>query len=103
MRARPDAFDDADQTVATLLATHGSLAVDAARHRSKIDNLERALQTSRQIGIAMGILMAMHKVTEEQAFGLLRVASQSSHRKLAELAIDVAETGALPLPPTPYV
>lgn len=95
------AFDDTDQTVATLLATHGGLAVGAAHNRDKAGNLERALHTSRQIGIAMGILMAMHKVTEDQAFGLLRVASQSTHRKLADLAVEVAETGALELPPLP--
>ncbi len=99
--SRPDAFDETDETVATLLATHGGLAVGAAHSRAKAGNLERALQTSRQIGIAMGILMAMHKVTADQAFGLLRVASQSTHRKLADIAADVAETGALELPPLP--
>jgi GAF domain-containing protein len=95
------AFASADQTNATLLATHGALAVQAARHRDKVDNLERALRTSRQIGMAMGILMATHKVTEDQAFGLLRIASQSTHRKLSDLAAGVAETGTLELPPLP--
>jgi GAF domain-containing protein len=95
------AFDSVDQTNATLLATHGALAVQAARHRDKVDNLEQALRTSRQIGMAMGILMATHKVTEDQAFGLLRIASQSTHRKLAELAAGVVETGMLELPPLP--
>lgn len=99
--SKSQAFDDADQTVAMLLTTHGALAVGSARRQDKVDNLERALHTSRQIGVAMGILMAMHKVTEEQAFGLLRIASQSTHRKLAELAVEVAQTGALPLPRLP--
>jgi GAF domain-containing protein len=96
-----DAFDDSDETTATLLATHGALAVAAARNRDKAENLQRALITSRQIGIAMGILMATDKVTEDQAFGLLRIASQSRHRKLADLAVEVAETGMLELPPLP--
>jgi hypothetical protein len=39
--------------------------------------------------------MALHKVTREQAFDLLRVASQRLHRKLADIARDVAETGTL--------
>jgi GAF domain-containing protein len=95
------AFDSADQTNATLLATHGALALQATRHRDKAENLERALATSRHIGMAMGILMATHKVTEDQAFGLLRIASQSTHRKLADIAIGVTETGTLDLPPLP--
>jgi GAF domain-containing protein len=99
--SRRDAFSREDQTTATLLATHGALAMDAAQHRGKADNLQRALQTSRQIGMAMGILMVTHKVTEDQAFGLLRIASQSTHRKLADLAADVAETGTLDLPSLP--
>jgi GAF domain-containing protein len=99
--SKSHAFDSADQTNATLLATHGALAVEAARHRDKASNLERALRTSRQIGMAMGILMSVHKVTEDQAFGLLRIASQSTHRKLADVAAGVTETGALDLPPLP--
>jgi transcriptional regulator with GAF, ATPase, and Fis domain len=95
------AFASPDQTNATLLATHGALAMHAARRRNKIDNLEVALRTSRQIGMAMGILMSTHKVTEEQAFGLLRIASQSTHRKLSDLAAGVVETGTLELPPLP--
>jgi transcriptional regulator with GAF, ATPase, and Fis domain len=96
--ARADAFDESAQTVAMLLATHGALAVTAARLRDKTDNLERALKTSRTIGMAMGILMANHKVTDEQAFDLLRIASQHTHTKLADIATKVTETGALDLP-----
>lgn len=48
------------------------------------------------IGIAMGVLMKSHAITRDAAFGLLRDASQLSHRKLAEIARDVAETGTLP-------
>ncbi|MDT4913351.1 MAG: hypothetical protein QOC66_2479 [Pseudonocardiales bacterium] len=99
--SKSHAFGSPDQTNATLLATHGALAVEAARHRDKVGNLERALATSRQIGMAMGILMATHKVTEEQAFGLLRIASQSTHRKVADLAAGVVESGTLELPPLP--
>jgi hypothetical protein len=40
--------------------------------------------------------MASPKVTRDQAFDLLRMASQHSNRKLADVAERVAETGALP-------
>jgi 2-keto-3-deoxy-L-rhamnonate aldolase RhmA len=45
------------------------------------------------------VLMAQQKITREQAFDLLRIASQHGHRKLAEIAAQVAETGALPAIP----
>lgn len=95
------AFDESDQTTATLLATHGALAFTAAQRQNKIDHLERALETSRRIGAAIGVLMATHKVTYDQGFDLLRIASQSGHRKLADLAEDVLLTGSLGLPNTP--
>jgi transcriptional regulator with GAF, ATPase, and Fis domain len=96
--SRADAFDETAQTVAKLLATHGALALTAARLRDKTDNLERALKTSRMIGMAMGILMATHKLTEERAFDLLRIASQHTHTKVVDIATKVTETGALDLP-----
>lgn len=93
---KPAAFDDTSETVAVLLATHGSLAVGRASARHDAHNLLVALKSSRDIGIAMGIVMAMHKVNRDQAFDLLRIVSQRTHRKVAELATEVAYTGALP-------
>jgi AmiR/NasT family two-component response regulator len=92
----PGAFDEISESVANLLATHGALAVAKAAAEEKARNLERALKNSRDIGCAMGVLMASHKITRQQAFDLLRMASQHSHRKLAEIAVEVADTGALP-------
>lgn len=93
-----DAFDEADEGVATLLATHGALAVMAAQRLDKIDNLGKALLTSRRIGAAIGVLMAMRKTTYDQAFDLLKIASQHTHRKLAHIAEEVLETGEISLP-----
>ncbi len=92
------ALDESSEMVGTLVATHGSLAVAAANARDRAEHLTRALQNSREIGVAMGILMAAHKLTRAQAFDLLRMASQHTNRKLAAVAIDVADTGTLPLP-----
>jgi GAF domain-containing protein len=99
--AELDAFDGADQSTAVLLATHGALAHASARRQDKIDNLEQALVNSRRIGTAIGVLMASYRVTDEQAFDLLRIASQSKHRKLIAVAEDVIESGELELPPLP--
>lgn len=82
---------------ATLLAAHASLALEAAYDADRVRNLETALASNRRIGIAIGVLMASRKVTEEQAFALLRTTSQHNHLKLAEIAEYVVETGEVPV------
>jgi AmiR/NasT family two-component response regulator len=54
------------------------------------------LETNRDIGVAIGILMASKLVTKQQAFDALRITSQHTHRKLHLVALDVIETGELP-------
>lgn len=58
-------------------------------------HLEIALASNRDIGTAIGILMNAHLVTQEQAFSMLRTASQHGHRKLREVANEVIFTGSL--------
>jgi ANTAR domain/GAF domain len=95
---KPDAFDDAAQVIATVVATHTALAVVAASAKQRAANLERALTSNRHIGMAMGVLMATHKITRDDAFALLRIASQNANRKLVDIADDVIHTGVLELP-----
>ena len=95
----PNAFTDAAVEVGLLLATHSAALAAARFNRERAEHLERALQTSRDIGIAMGVLMTQHKIDRTQAFDLLRIVSQSTNRKLAELALEVGETGVLPYRP----
>jgi hypothetical protein len=58
-------------------------------------NLEIALASNREIGIAIGVLMSLGKVTREHAFDLLRDVSQCTNRKLRDIALDVIETGTI--------
>jgi ANTAR domain/GAF domain len=95
---KADAFDDNAETIGTLVATHGALAVAAATARDHASQLQTALVNSREIGMAMGVLMSAYKFTREQAFDLLRIVSQKTNRKLAEVAADVVDTGRLDLP-----
>ncbi len=88
-----DAFDERSQSIALLLATHGALAVSGAVARGHAQNLKQALKTSRDIGVAVGITMMLHKVTRDQAFDLLRIASFGLPRVLAS---PVAGGGACP-------
>ncbi|WP_375483513.1 ANTAR domain-containing protein [uncultured Jatrophihabitans sp.] len=67
----------------------------AASASSAVVNLTAALKSSRQIGMAMGILMSLLQITQDEAFEALRLASQRANRKLRDVATDVVETGWL--------
>jgi hypothetical protein len=92
----PDAFDDQAVAMGLVLASHGSLLVTATLARGRATNLMRALESNREIGVAMGILMQRHNITRQEAFDVLRAASQGSNRKLSAVANEVADTGILP-------
>jgi hypothetical protein len=96
---QPHAFDQRALEVGMLLATHAAAVVAAQLNQERADQLQRALETSRRIGVAIGVLMAHHKLTQQQAFDLLRIASQNTNRKIRDIAEEVALTGTLPSPP----
>lgn len=91
-----EAFDSTALATAGVVAAHAStfaLHQDCAR---KVVNLEKALETSRTIGAAIGIMMLARKLTLDQAFDALRQTSQRMHVKIRDLAMLVTETGELP-------
>jgi ANTAR domain len=96
--AKPHAFDDDDETTTLLVSTHGALGLAAAEQRAQADGMAQAQQSNRTIGVAVGIVMTRLLVTREQAFDLLRIASQNGNRKLRDVAQDVIDTGRLDLP-----
>jgi hypothetical protein len=91
------AFDDRATMLATALATHAALACAKALESQRLIHVQTALQTNRGIGIAIGIVMARHRVSQEAAFEVLRAASQRDNRKLRDVAEDVVRTGEVPL------
>lgn len=93
---QPGAFTDQSTATGSIFAAYASMALLAAVRQDKANHLTRALETNREIGVAMGILMASGKLTSPQAFDQLRVASQNFNRKLHDIAADVARTGAMP-------
>jgi GAF domain-containing protein len=97
----PDAFDENGCAVGTVLAAHAAIALSAAQEHERAEQLEDALRSNREIGMAMGVLMGRAGVTQDQAFTLLRRASQHLHRKLREVAAEVVDTGQLPGRPLP--
>ncbi|HEY5335251.1 MAG TPA: ANTAR domain-containing protein, partial [Mycobacteriales bacterium] len=96
----PDAFDGNARMTGSVFATHAAIAMAAASRHEHLTHLEQALEHSREIGIAVGILMTRRLLTSDQAFDLLRMASQHTHRKLRDIAADVGHTGTLDLPAT---
>ena len=98
---RVDAFDDDDLMTGAVLAPFVALHVERILHQRDVADLSLALESNRQIGIAIGILMNQLRITEKEAFDRLRVTSQHLNRKLREIAEEVRFTGELPeLPPT---
>jgi hypothetical protein len=98
-------FDAAAIEVGCRLAAHAGICLAAAGDREKVANLEIALLSSRTIGMAMGVLMARHRISSQRAIDLLRVVSQHTNRTIAEIAADVVETGTLTARPgqPPYL
>lgn len=98
---QPAAFTDESVSLGAVFAAHVSTAVALYESEQETTNLKAALASNRQIGAAIGILMAYHRVSEQAAFDLLRTVSQNLHVKLRDVAEEVLETGALPNTPLP--
>ncbi len=71
------------------LETALARARDLARLRESEEKLVAALQNSREISTAVGVLMQKHDMSEEQAFETLRAQARSRRRKIAEAAREV--------------
>ena len=95
--AEPEAFEAEAIPLAAIFASYTSLTLLNIVHKKEIFDLERALQSNREIGVAMGILMAREMCTQSQAFNRLRTASQQLNRKLRDIADDVKRTSQLPV------
>ncbi|MGC9479773.1 GAF and ANTAR domain-containing protein [Streptomyces sp. WG4] len=80
---RPGTFTEDIETAAWMLASHAAVALASAR---TIDQLEHAMETRHAIGEAMGILMERHRMSEDDAFNVLRRVSQHHNIKLRDVA-----------------
>jgi AmiR/NasT family two-component response regulator len=73
-----------------------SLTHALAHERAKARELEQALGASRQIGMAMGILMERYRIPSDAAFAVLQRHSQAANVKLRHVAAQLAQTGVMP-------
>ena len=89
-----------DRGRALLLATLAGLAFTAARahdeEERKATQLQAALATREMIGQAQGILMERERISPDQAFDILRQASQHLNIKLRVVAQSLVDTGERP-------
>lgn len=93
---RPQAFDAYSRIVVTILATHAAIALTAARDHQQTEDLEAALENSRTIGIAIGLVMSAQELPRDRAFNFLVNISQRLNVKLSDIAEVIAEAGGLP-------
>ena len=91
-----DAFGDDDVAAGSMLIPFAALVIEARLREEDVGNLRTALETSRVIGTAVGVLMAVHRISQDAAFDVLRRASMDLNRKLREVAEEVTFTGDLP-------
>jgi transcriptional regulator with GAF, ATPase, and Fis domain len=95
---KADAFEERSRTAGLVYAAHAALALSTAVHTEQMDE---ALQSRDLIGQAKGILMAREGVTADQAFDMLRRASQRLNVKLRIVAGDIVLGAASPPSPPP--
>ncbi len=81
--SRRDAFSDQDIAVVSVFAAHAGVALASARKEA---DLEAKAAGRDIIGMAKGIIIARQEVSDQEAFDILRRASQRMNVKLRELA-----------------
>lgn len=88
-----DAFDDQALAVGSVFAAHAALALSMALHT---EQMEEALQSRDVIGQAKGMLMAREGVDAQEAFAMLKRASQRLNIKLRDVAAQVVSAPERP-------
>lgn len=94
--AGSDALAPETVQLAMLLAGHARILLVAAGHSVRAANLDRSRVTGQQIGAAVGLLMAVKRISHDEARDLLRTTSQRANRRVSDLAAEVVATGMLP-------
>jgi hypothetical protein len=85
----PGALNEASVDQGIVLASFVTIALLAAHERRAAVTLRAGLASNREIGKAVGLMMAFHKISDQAAFEMLRSASQEMNIKLAEVARQV--------------
>jgi hypothetical protein len=88
--SRGHAFGESGRRAAEPWAAQASGALSVAwgmaERDAAVDNLSRGMASRQVIGQAVGLLMAQRRCTGDEAFELLKSASQRSNEKLRDIA-----------------
>ena len=91
-------LDELDRDIAVVLGAHASTALAATTACTAAEleaaQLRQALNSRDVIGQAKGILMERRRISADEAFDVLRSASQSLNVKLAKVAATLVERRA---------
>ena len=82
----PGALDASSADQGAVIAAFASVALMTLSARREVQELRAGLASNREIGKAVGLLMAAHRVTADEAFAILRKTSQDLNIKLASVA-----------------
>ncbi|HJQ04767.1 MAG TPA: GAF and ANTAR domain-containing protein [Nocardioides sp.] len=88
---RKGALTPGDADAGAVLAAFASVAITAASQKAEARSLRDGLASNREIGKAVGLLMATHAIGDEEAFEVLRQASTGLNRRLADIARQIVE------------
>ena len=105
----PQAFGVVDRSNGDVLATLAGIAMSSSEALSteerRVSDLRAGLISREVIGQAQGILMEREQITSEQAFDILRRASQRLNIKLRDVAQNLVDSRVRPevgeTPPSP--
>lgn len=92
----PNAFDEGSVEHALVLGAFATVATNAVAQSEDAAALRRGLASSREIGKAIGMLMVRDDVSDDDAFGLLRRASQEANVKLVDIAAGIVRERGRP-------
>ena len=87
----PDALTEEAARIGAIVAAFATVALTAASEHEGVNTLRAAVDSNREIGKAVGLLMATHGLSDDDAFDMLREASSKLNLRLAEVARRVVE------------
>jgi hypothetical protein len=87
----PGALTEESAGIGAIMASFASVVLAAAAHHEDAATLRKAVSSNREIGKAVGLLMATHRTSDADAFEMLRTASSQLNVRLAEVARRVVD------------
>lgn len=102
----PEAFGPAEiaaaRRYADLASKVGVIALRLAAYSENVEHLQAAMQSRTAIDIAIGVVMAQNRCSQDEAFGILRQASSHRNVKLRVLAEELVSSVGRATPTTSF-